>query len=160
MVRSGRTIAFQHSADDGGIEIPREWTLSRKDLRCDDKRPSEITRKSNSHLPGEHPECIHVTGFRNSGRGFSRSTRARQFWSAAAVEADGVPLWPQIRTGYHEGRIEACDARGAIGTNQDVLLRDCEPTVVLEVRDRGSYRSETAMDDSPIVHVIQPAGDS
>lgn len=88
-----------------------------------------------SHLPGEHPECVHVAGLRDSdGRVSSGFLGADYFWSDTTEEAHGVPR-PQIRTRDHEGRVEARDARGTIGVDQDVMLRERESGDVLAVQN-------------------------
>jgi hypothetical protein len=53
---------------------------------------SEIARKNNSNLPGEHSKCVHIAGFRGWDDGFVEFVGADQLWSATAVETHDVSV--------------------------------------------------------------------
>ena len=53
---------------------------------------SEIARKNNSYLPGEHSKCVHIAGSRGSDDSFVEFVGADQLWSAAAVETHDVSV--------------------------------------------------------------------
>ena len=121
-----RPISPQYSNDDGGIEISRKWSFSRKDLRSSHQANRDRKLRRKTHLQGEHPEGVHVAFFRDLGVRFSGLWGPHKFWGAATVEARDALIGPYIWARDHEGGTKANDARGSIGTDQDVLLRGSE----------------------------------
>jgi len=112
-----------------------------------------------SHLPSEHPECVHVAGLRDLDcRASSGFVRADYFWSAAPEESHSVSPRPQVRTRDHKGRAKARDERGTISeVNQYIFLREREsghcsanPATILQGRDDHGRFLDCARVSTPV----------